>query len=134
MNPNSQNQCWSFWEYRVYPDKIQQPTYALVKENCARFGKKMFGTASQMRIVCATDNMGRLYWEIAVRSEGHPVHDPMYTEWMHAQWHRFFMGGFGSTCEVQSHARLEAGDRQDGTPADQLIILPTVIEPNLRSE
>lgn len=123
MNPNSAHQMWSLWQYRVYPDQTQRPIYSTVKQNCVRFGRLMFGVASEMRLVCATDQ-GRLYWEVAVRTEGHPVHDPQYTNWVHAQWTRFFQHGFGSTCEIRPHARLEAGDRQDGTPPDQLIILP----------
>lgn len=124
MDPNSAHQRWSLWEYRVYPDTLKRPSLAAVKANCARFGRLVFGSASQMRLRHATDATGRLYWEVAVLTEGHPVHEPSYTEWMHQRWRRFFANGFGRTSEVQCHARLEAGDRQDGTPADQLIILP----------
>jgi hypothetical protein len=124
MNPNSQHQRWSFWEYRVYPDSTKRPTYELVKKNAARFGRLLFGSASQMRLTCATDDVGRLYWEIAVLTEGHPVHEPGYVSWVHHQWAKFCRQGFGQTCEIRSHARLEAGDREDGRPADQLIMLP----------
>ena len=124
MNPNSANQRWSFWEYRIYPERTRRPDYQTVKGNSARFGRLMFGRASEMRVVHATDTYGRPYWEVAVRSEGHPVHDPTYVLWMHNEWQRFFQQVFGQTCEVQPHARLEAGDRQDGTPPDQLIMLP----------
>jgi hypothetical protein len=126
MNPNSRHQRWSLWEYRVYPDQTQRPSYALVRENCARFGRLVFGSVSQMRLRCATDDRGRLYWEVAVLTEGHPSHETAYAEWMHAQWRTFFQHGFGPSCEVQAHARLEAGDWQDGRPADQLIILPAL--------
>lgn len=122
MNPNSQNQRWSLWQYRCYPDGTKRPPFAMVKMNCARFGRLVFGSAAEMRVKHASD--GRGYWEVAVLVEGHPVHDGAYTEWMHANWRRFFREGFGPTCEVLCHARLEAGDRQDGTPADQLIVLP----------
>lgn len=126
MNPNSQHQRWSLWAYRVYPDATRRPGLAQVKQNCARFGRLIFGSASEMRVLQATDGAGRLYWEIAILTEGHPVHEAPYTEWIHDQWRTFFRDGFGPTCEVQPHARLEAGDRQDGRPPDQLIILPTV--------
>ena len=128
MNPNSAHQTWSFWEYRVYPDATKRPDFATVKANCARFGRLTFGSASEMRIHHGTDQTGRLYWEIAVRTEGHPVHEPGYADWVHRQWRMLFRKGFGPTCEVQAHARLEAGDRQDGTPPDQLILLPTLHE------
>ena len=127
MDPNSTHQMWSFWEYRVYPGGVTRPPFPRVRANCARFGRLMFGSASEMRIIEATDE-GRLYWEIAVRTEGHPVHDPQYAEWMHAQWRRFLTNGFGAASEIRCHARLEAGDRQDGRPADQLIIMPALIE------
>lgn len=129
MNLNSDNQCWSFWEYRVYPDGTRRPDFALVKANCARFGRLMFGSTSEMKVRYAAEH-GRAFWEVAVLTEGHPVHDPAYTEWMHRQWQRFFHAGFGPSCELQSHARLAAGDRQDGTPADQLIMLPSLELPN----
>lgn len=128
MDTNSRNQTWSFWSYRIYPAQTSRPPYPMVKENCARFGRLLFGSATEMRLRCATDEAGRLYWEMAVRSEGHPVHDPMYAEWMHDQWRKFFRNGFGATCDVQCHARLEAGSRQDGTAPDQLVILPAIIE------
>jgi hypothetical protein len=126
MNPNSQNQRWSLWEYRIYPDGTKRPSYSLVKKNSARFGRLLFGSASEMRIVCATDDYGRLYWEIAILTEGHPVHESAYVNWIHRQWAKFFRRGFGQTCEIHNHARLEAGDRQDGRPADQLIMLPSL--------
>src|ERR1041384_418336 len=126
MNPNSAHQRWSLWEYRVYPSQTHRPLYRDVKANCARFGRLMFGSASEMHVLCGRDEYGRLYWEIKVRSEGHPVHDPRYVEWMHGVWRQFFQNGFGQTCDVWPHARLEAGDREDGRPPDQLIIMPSV--------
>lgn len=126
MNVNSSHQMWSFWQYRVYPDGTKRPDFATVKQNAARFGRMLFGSASEMRVMQATDDYARSYWEISVRTEGHPVHEPQWVEWVHAQWRRFLLNGFGGASEIQSHARLEAGDRQDGTPADQLIMLPTL--------
>lgn len=127
MNPNSAHQRWSFWQYRVYPAWNHRPDRATVQANCARFGRRAFGSASAMRIVCRTDATGRLYWELSIRTEGHPVQDPLYSEWMHLQWRRFLANGFGPTAEIHCHARLEAGTREDGTPADQLIILPPLV-------
>ena len=101
----------------------------MVRQNAAHFGRLLFGSASEMRLVCATDDHRRLYWEISVRTEGHPVHEPKWVEWVHTQWRRFLVNGFGVSAEIQCHARLEAGDRQDGTPADQLIILPSLTLP-----
>jgi hypothetical protein len=123
VNPNSTHQRWSLWQYRVAPTGGRRPVPLVVKLNVARFGRLVFGSASQMRLRQMPDDV----WEITVRTEGHPVHDPSYTEWMHAQWRTFLSLGFGAACRIDVHARLEAGDQQDGRPADQLIILPTVI-------
>jgi hypothetical protein len=127
MNPNSAHQLWSLWQYRVEPSWTRHLSFATVKANVARFGRLLFGSASEMRLHCATDGDGRLYWEITVRTEGHPVHDPQYVEWMHARWRQFLAQGFGATSPIRAHARLEAGDRQDGRPADQLIVMPALI-------
>lgn len=125
MNPNSTNQRWSQWTYRVFPDGTKKPPYALVKENCARFGRTIFGAASEMKIEQAKDpRNGRLYWEIVTRSEGHPAHDPKFVQWMHAQWAQFLKHGFGEQSEILAVSSLIAGSRQDGTPADQWIALP----------
>jgi len=116
----------------VYPDGTKKPPFQTVKENCARFGLKMFGGDSEMNVKAATDEHGRLYWEIKIRTEGHPVHEGPYTEYIHTLWKQFLLNGFGPASEVRPHARLEAGDRQDGTPADQLIILPQLkVDPHL---
>lgn len=125
MNPNTVHQVWSRWEYRIYSD--HQPDYQTVKANCARFGRTLFGSVSAMRITQRTDGDGRLHWQIEVMTEGHPIQELLYVEWVHAQWRRFLLEGFGHTAEIRSHARLDAGERSDGLPADQLIILPPLI-------
>jgi hypothetical protein len=111
----------------VYSDSTKRPGYALVQQNCAKFGRLIFGSASEMRIVHATDDHGRADWEITIRTEGHPVHEAPYVAWVHAMWAKFFKDGFGPACEVQNHARLEAGSRQDGTAPEQLIMMPSLI-------
>lgn len=127
MNPNSAHQRWSFWRYRVYPNRrLMLPPFEAVKLNAGRFGRLMFGSASEMRVVIATDSDARLYYEVSIRTEGHPVHEAPYVAWIHDQWRHFLHNGFGPEVEIQTHAHLEAGDRQDGQPADQLIILPSI--------
>lgn len=122
MDPNSRNQMWSRWTFAVAPGRTLCRPSANVRDNCARFGRKAFGTATEMKVASQPDGT----WQVEVRTEGHPVHDPQYVAWMCAQWERFFKGGFGAGTQVRCTARLEAGDRQDGRPADQLIILPTI--------
>ena len=137
MDPNSKNQMWSRWTYTVYPMALKRPNLATVKYNCAKFGKKVFQSASEMSVMCGLEKAKpgekrRLFWEIDIRTEGHPVHDTAYVEYVHDLWRRFFREGFGQQCEINCKAKLEAGDRQDGKPADQLIIIPTIkIDPNV---
>lgn len=121
MNMNSAHQLWSKWTFTVTPGRAARP-FEEVRTNCARFGRKAFGAASEMRVT-----KGALTsWVVDVRTEGHPVHDLRYVEWMTAQWRRFFVNGFGVGTVVVCATKLEAGDRQDGRPSDQLIIVPPI--------
>jgi hypothetical protein len=122
MNPNSHHQLWSRWTLRVLPGGTRRPSFAIIRHNAATFGRARFGSASEMRV---TDVFtGRREVKIEIRSEGHPVHDPEYVAWMHDQWTRWAAAGFGPGTEVLlDEAKLEAGDRQDGAPRDQLIML-----------
>jgi len=124
MNPNSQNQLWSKWVWFVVPGTIKQRPFSNVRDNLARFGQKAFGSSSQMRI----RQTGRGYI-VEVLTEGHPVHDPQYVAWMRSNWERFFVSGFGMGTTVKMTAKLMAGSRQDGTPPDQLLIIPKLIVP-----
>lgn len=119
MNPNSANQRWSKWVWFVVPGRTLQRSFAEVKINCARFGRKAFGAASQMNIT----QTGRGYL-IEVLTEGHPVHDPDYLRYMRENWQRFFETGFGVGTKSKLTAKLMAGSPQNGKPADQMIIMP----------
>lgn len=103
------------------PGAVRARTKADVTHNCARFGRKAFGSVAQMRV--SPVGAG---WRVEIRAEGHPVHEAAYVTWMTAQWQRFFVGGFGVGTRVTCQATIEAGSRQDGRPAEQLIVLPTL--------
>lgn len=121
MNLNSRNQRWSRWAFEITPGGIKRPTFPDVKANAARFGRKCFGSATQMHIASYSDGLVR----IMVRSEGHNVHEPTYVAWVTAQWARWALNGWGAGTALRCiDAKLEAGTRQDGSPADQLIIAP----------
>lgn len=81
--------------------------------------RKGFGSSSQMRI----RKIG-LQYVIEVRTEGKPVHDPGFVKYMADSFSKFFKVGFGNGTTTETEAKLEAGSRQDGTPAEQLMILP----------
>lgn len=125
MNPNSANQRWSKWVFVVSPGGIKRPSFAEVKLNAARFARTRFGQSSAMKVAEHCTSQGVLVlnvWEITVRSEGHPVHDPAYVNWMRCQWQSWAEKGFGPGTVVTLDAKLEAGSRQDGTPTDQMIM------------
>jgi len=121
LNPNSAHQIWSRWTFTVTPGRPVVRAFAEVQGHSARFGRKAFGAASEMKVECRGEA-----WTIDVRTEGHPVHEDAYVTWMTAQWSRFFKAGFGIGTVVECVTKLEAGSRQDGRPADQLIIVPPI--------
>jgi hypothetical protein len=96
-----------------------------VHVNTARFLRKAFGAASEARIAKQTGGE----WVVEVRSEGHPVHDPTYVNFISTALLQFFIVGFGIGTTVAVTAKLEAGSAQDGTPAAQLVMLPSIGAP-----
>lgn len=123
MNPNSANQVWSRWTFIVRPDVTARPVFADVRANCARFGRKAFGSATEMRVEQRADRT----WLIDVRTEGAPIQDDAYVADMVKSWKRFFRGGFGVMASVTATTKLEAGSPQTGAPSDQLIIVPPIV-------
>ncbi len=122
MNPNSANQVWSRWTFTVTPSpRVVVLPFAQVRENCARFGRKAFGSASEMHVRQYAES-----WIIDVRTEGAPVQDLEYVSYMIANWKRFLRNGFGGSARITVLTRLEAGSPQDGTPATQLIMVPPI--------
>lgn len=123
INPNSANQWWSKWTIIVSPARSIMRDDPTVRVNVARFLRKAFGSASQARVTKMKSGL----WFIEVRTEGHPAHDPAYVAHMSSAFTKFFIMGFGVGTKVKTTARLEAGSAQDGTPASQLLVLPSVL-------
>lgn len=130
MNPNSKNQNWSKWTFKVsLGDK--RPGFEEVKYNAAVFGRKVFGSVSQMRVYAdfVQNRNGKfsIGWVIEVLTEGHPAHDREFVNAVCANWVKnFFTPGFGSNAHIDCEAKVMAGDPQNGKPADQMIILPAL--------
>jgi len=124
MNPNSAHQVWSRWTFTVCPGRSKVRSMADMRTNCARFARKAFGSAGAIHLEHRTDA-----WVVSVRAEGHPVHDPSYVAYLLSAWTRFFVTGFGPGTTVHLDTAFEAGDRQDGRPTDQLVILPPIAVP-----
>jgi hypothetical protein len=121
MNPNSANQLWSRWTLTVTPAFVQVRSFEEVKVNVTRFVRKAFGSAGEMRITQTQRG-----YVVDIRVEGHPVHDPTLVAYYTNAFDRFFKSGFGPKTVVSVEAKLEAGSRQDGTPPDQLVMLPPI--------
>lgn len=120
MNPNSAHQLWSKWIWVVAA--VKHPKFEEVKLNCARFARKVFGNATAMKIDQKADNT----WTISLLTEGHPVHDPRYLAYLKSIWVRFLKNGFGEASKIIVDVKLTAGSRQDGSIAEQMIIIPAI--------
>jgi len=123
MNPNSSNQCWSKWTITVTPGRQVPRLYEDVKQNTARFIREGFGSATQVHIAHVIKDLRNIYI-IKIRTEGHPAHDPQFVEYCRGCFLDFFTIGFGVGTLVETEVKWEAGSKQDGTPAEQLLILP----------
>lgn len=124
FNPNSGNQVWSKWTFTVVPSLSQHLLrFKAVKENAARFGRKLFGSATEMRV----QQLFNGTWQIDVRTEGSPAHDPVFTEYITSCWTSFLIKSFGSGAAIEITSKFEAGSKQDGSPAEQLILVPSII-------
>ena len=120
MNPNSKNQRWTKWVITATQTNRVIP-FEVFKTNVAKFARKVFGSASVMDI-----EEGTLVWEVRVLSEGLASHDPTVVEYVKTLWTRFLREGLGPSTMVEVTAALKAGSREDGTPPDQLIIMPSL--------
>lgn len=134
INPNSKNQIWSKWTFLVIPGVIKNRPFREVEINCARFGRKAFGSSSEMRLRQNKYGVMTEYC-IEILTEGHPVHDPQFCDYMLRNFRRFFVSGFGTGTKVKMTTKLMSGSRQDGTPSDQLLVIPTLnLRDNLEKE
>lgn len=124
MNPNSQNQIWSHWEFEVEADPLKMPSVAKCRENASRFFRKGFKTATG-RIRVFRHDVTHYIFQVQV--EGVPAHDPEYKTYVKRKFIGDFMfKGFGYQSKlVGFDARILAGNQQGGKPADQLIAMPS---------
>ena len=124
MNPNSANQLWSKWTFTVRHKGLgvsKLVTRAEVESNFAKFARKIFGSAGVIDIKV---KRGRLIVEILVESLSVTPHDPRYRDFVNTQASAFFVAGFGPETRVRTESKIMAGSKQDGTPAEQMLILP----------
>jgi hypothetical protein len=122
-NPNSQHQLWSRWVFQVEADPFKLPTLVECVDNFRSWCALGFRTrAGRARVIQPT----ALDYVFLVEIEGPPAHDPQYREHVKRQFiEHFVFKGFGYSARlVQFQVKILAGSREDGTPADQLIVMP----------
>jgi hypothetical protein len=104
----------------VWPGRRVAVPFQPIKLELARFARRRFGSAGQMRITEKID-----HYEIDVRIEGKPAHDPDFVRHERMAWHAYLMEMFGMRTRVELRGpKVEAGDVQNGKPRDQLVIIP----------
>jgi hypothetical protein len=121
-NPNSGNQRWSKWRFTLRLPPLSRVTEPQMCDNARRFFAKLFRSqAGSVKV----GHIGRRWW-IELRMEGVAVHDPG----VRAEARRLFARDFvrkglgGDLLDME--AGLLAGTREDGTPRDHLIVMPTL--------
>jgi hypothetical protein len=122
-NPNSKHQLWSRWTFGVQADPSKLPAMQECAENFRRWAKAGFqSSAGRGRV----DQPDVLTYVFQVEIEGPPATDPEFREHVKRQFIAHFMfPGFGfSSSLVQFDVKILAGSRDDGTPADQLVVMP----------
>jgi hypothetical protein len=117
---NSAHQLWSKWTITITPG-AKRPDAGTVSANCARFARRIFGSASEMRVT----GQGQ-HWRLEIRTDGAPIHDDGYVEHIRRAWHHFAVLGFGAGSITHCDVKLEAGERADSKPPDQVLMLPHV--------
>ena len=121
MDPNSHHQLWSRWEFTII-ESGKHPPLAEVKNAAARWFRTGFGTAGRFRI----EERVRT-WVITLEVEGAPAHDPDYVAAVSLQFQRDFVEkGWGQLAVGVVEAKVIAGDRQNGKPRDQLVVMPRI--------
>jgi hypothetical protein len=106
----------------MLPHPVLPKTMESVKANAARFARREFGSAGEMRVIQKLRS-----WLIEIRVEGVSIQDAGYVAAKQVRFDTFWRGGFGALARIDFTARLEAGDPQTGAPNDQLIMVPPLV-------
>jgi hypothetical protein len=122
MDPNSSHQLWSRWSF-VIIDGGRHPPFHEVEINAARWLTKLFGTVGRARVKELPHS-----WEIVCEAEGPPATDPVCIADVRRQFQNNFVAqGWGPLSVGVVEVDILAGDREDGGPAVQIVVMPTVL-------
>jgi hypothetical protein len=131
MDPNSSHQWWSRWTVTVVlPHRRSHDDprfFKAIELEHARVLRKLFGSTGQARVTHVSEAGHTEKWVLDGRVEGHPVHDPLFRARYSDLMVQHYQRGFGPNATVSIETSLEAGDGQDGKPACQLVIMPSVV-------
>ena len=123
MDPNSQNQHWSYWTFTIF-DGGRRVSKAELEPNAARWLRTGFRSAGKARVSRTVWG-----WQIEAVVEGVPSHDAAYVASVRREFReRFVKNGFGPMARGTVKVRTLAGSEQDGRPAAQWVEMPTRIE------
>lgn len=123
MQPNSAHQLWSRWTFGVEADPRKLPSFHECVDNFRAWVKIGFqSSAGRARLIQPSPTA----YVFQVEIEGPPATDPEFREHVKRQFIAHFMfAGFGfSASLVQFDVKILAGSRDDGTPADQMVVMP----------
>lgn len=121
IDPNSQHQLWSHWEFRVFEMGRHVPMRD-VQYNAAKYMAAGFGTVGQLRVTETAKG-----YTIELFVEGAPAHDPGYVESVRSNFYnKFVKPGWSEFTLSSVKARVVAGDQQDGKAAGQLVVMPSI--------
>jgi 1,2-phenylacetyl-CoA epoxidase PaaB subunit len=129
MDPNTEHQQWSEWRFYIESDRPLP--FQLIKSNFARFFRKLFGTAGQVNVTRGRTPTGLVWWMIQAQVEAANVNDPGKRTWVQSQAAGFVQQGMGPQARLTMEVSLLAGRPENGQPANQWLIMPSVIEPNV---
>lgn len=127
VDPNSQNQLWSRWIFHFMTDAWRAQSPDTIADNARRFFRQLFRSSlGQVRCDLRRKASGDRY-QITVEIEGPPAHDPACQDAARRQFVRDFLKpGFGPSARCTGlEVSILAGDRQDGQPRIQLLVMPS---------
>lgn len=129
MNPNSRNQRWSKWVVTAtLPRRAthEGPAFfAAMQHDAGTLMRDTFGSAGQARVTVFRDTTHER-WIVETVVEGADVHDPGYRARTCLALETHYRTGFGPLATVVAEAGMLAGSAEDGTPADQWLVMPTI--------
>lgn len=122
IDPNSQHQLWSEWRFLVYEGTGTKLHIEHVKRNVHLWAKQTFRTTDGVMNV---EQLPSGY-KISLIVEGASAHDPTFYKYIDMQFTSFVRNGWGAGAIPFLECKILAGDKQDGKPRDQMIVMPTL--------